>query len=337
MSSQKNSTLELIKLFASYMVVFIHVSFYGKFGDAIDAIARFAVPFFFLVSGFYSYQIDCEKIKSRIKSILTLLIVGTICYNIFETATLLRWNHEGLVARLDKFADLKTYIDLFVYNMPVSSGHLWYLWAILYVYIIFYFVTKFRVKEKIIFAVSFILLFLHILLGEVLSVFGIVVPMLVVRNFALMGIPFFASGLFVKKYEHKFRAIPDYVIVASIITGAFESIISRFCFGVNELFAGSVLILFATVCIFTKYANAEHPAYLTSLYGCSTYIYIFHIMISGVFNIAYGVLGVNIYSSLILENLHPIVVCISSTIFAYLIIRALNIYKKIKLNKSKAR
>lgn len=337
MSSQKNSTLELLKLFASYMVVFIHVSFYGKFGEAIDAIARFAVPFFFLVSGFYSYQIDCEKIKSRIKSILTLLICATICYNIFETATLMRWNPEGLVARFGKFVDLKTYIDLFVYNMPVSSGHLWYLWAILYVYIIFYFVTKFGVKEKVVFTVSFILLFLHILLGEVLSGFGIVVPMLIVRNFALMGIPFFASGLFVKKYEHKFSAIPDYVIVASVITGAFGSIISRFCFGENELFTGSVLILFATVCIFTKYANVKHPAYLTALDGCSTYIYIFHIMISNVIHIAYGVLGINIYASLILENLHPIVVCVSSTIFAYLIIRALNIYKKIKMSKTKAR
>ena len=35
MSTQKNSTLELLKLFASYMVVFIHVSFHGKVGIAI--------------------------------------------------------------------------------------------------------------------------------------------------------------------------------------------------------------------------------------------------------------------------------------------------------------
>ena len=30
MSQQKNKTLELLKLFASYMVVFIHVIFPGK-------------------------------------------------------------------------------------------------------------------------------------------------------------------------------------------------------------------------------------------------------------------------------------------------------------------
>ena len=73
MNTQKNNTLELIKLFASYMVVFIHVPFHGRFGAAIDALARFAVPFFFLVSGYYSYQIACKKIKMRIKNVLTLV------------------------------------------------------------------------------------------------------------------------------------------------------------------------------------------------------------------------------------------------------------------------
>ena len=54
MNTQRNTTLELMKLLASYAVVFIHVLFYGRFGIIVDAIARFAVPFFFLVSGFFS-------------------------------------------------------------------------------------------------------------------------------------------------------------------------------------------------------------------------------------------------------------------------------------------
>lgn len=63
-----------------------------------------------------------------------------------------------------------------------------------YVYVVFYFVTMLRLNEKVIFIVSFSLLFLHILLGECLSALGIVVPIPIVRNFALMGIPFFALG-----------------------------------------------------------------------------------------------------------------------------------------------
>ena len=54
-SYAKNNTLEIIKLFASYMVVLIHFYFRDGVGSLMDALARFAVPLFFVVSGFYSY------------------------------------------------------------------------------------------------------------------------------------------------------------------------------------------------------------------------------------------------------------------------------------------
>ena len=63
MGKEKNMTLELIKLFAAYMVVFIHVMFQGEFGVLVDALARFAGPLFFWVSGFFSYGISTEKIE----------------------------------------------------------------------------------------------------------------------------------------------------------------------------------------------------------------------------------------------------------------------------------
>ena len=130
-----------------------------------------------------------------------------------------------------------------------------------------------------------------------------------------MGIPFFALGLFVKKYEHKFQTIPSYVIFAFVLIGVLGSIISRRFMGENELHIGSLFILFAIVCTFIKYKDAKYSSFLTALEGCSTYIYIFHIMTSSVIQIAYGVVGIDMYASVILENLHPIIVCISSTIF----------------------
>lgn len=328
MNIRKNNTLELLKLFASYMVVFIHVLFYGKMGVAIDALARFAVPFFFLVSGYYSYQIPCEKIKKRIKHILTLLIFSVICCIAFEIICLLKYNKEGLMALLNAYTDLSTYVNLFIFNETVGAEHLWYLFAVFYVYVLFYFATKFHIKEKVIFIISTFLLLLHILLGEGFSIFGIVVPAPFVRNFALMGIPFFALGLFVKKHKHKFRNIPNYLILLFIPIGAFESVISRFSFGENELYIGSLFVLVAIVCVFIKFEDVKYPTFLTALEGCSTYIYIFHIMISTVLCIIYGVLGIDIYSSVTLENLHPIIVCVVSTVFAYLFIKILKKFTK---------
>ena len=137
MTTQKSNTLELIKLFSSYMVVFIHVPFHGNAGVTIDALARFAVPFFFLVSGYYSYQITCEKIKKRIQNILTLIIISMVSYTAFEILQLLKYNRDGLITLLNKYTQLGTYIEFFVFNAPVTFGQLWYLLARFYVYIIF--------------------------------------------------------------------------------------------------------------------------------------------------------------------------------------------------------
>lgn len=338
MNIQKNNTLELFKLFASYMVLFVHVPFHGEFGVIIDALARFTVPFFFLVSGFYSYQTTCEKIKKRIANILILFIPAIICYNIFEIAKLMLWNKDGLVVFFDRFTDLSTIINCLIFNNVYANfGHLWYLLAILYVYLIFYFVTKFHAKDKVIFIISFLLLFLHIILGEGLSIVGIKIPLLVVRNFALMGIPFFALGLFVKKYEHKFQNIPGYIILVSAIIGILTSIISRYFWDANELHIGSLFILFAIVCTFIKYKDVKYPSFVTALEGCGTYIYIFHIIISSVIQIAYGVLGIDMYASVFLENLHPLIVCVCSTIFAYIFIKILKALRNLQKQYLKAR
>ena len=80
MNMQRNNTLELLKVFAAYMVVFIHVIFSGYVGTAIETLARFAVPFFFVISGFYSYGISTQKIKKRIKKILILIVFAVFSY-----------------------------------------------------------------------------------------------------------------------------------------------------------------------------------------------------------------------------------------------------------------
>lgn len=69
---QELEMLNIVKLVASYMVVFIHVSFPGQFGIDIVYLARFAVPFFFIVSGYFSYNsFNLKNIKKIDKKIQT--------------------------------------------------------------------------------------------------------------------------------------------------------------------------------------------------------------------------------------------------------------------------
>lgn len=322
MSARKNYTLELLKLFASYMVVFIHVAFYGKIGTTIECLARFAVPFFFLISGFYSYQITPDKIKKRIRNIVSLFIFATICYTIFNvSARIINGNTDAIVSYFKRYVEISSLVNLFVFNISLTAGHFWFFLALIYVYVIFYFVTVFHINQKVVYLTAFLLLFLHIFLGELLSAVGVVVPAQFMRNFALMGIPFFALGLLAKKHEYKLRNIPNYVMVLSIIMGIIASLLSQHFFGKSELYVGSLLILFGIVSVFVKYSTVQPPLLLRELEGCSTYIFIFHAMVSVVINKVYLLFGVDIQTSKILTNLNPVFVCICSTVLAYLIIK----------------
>ena len=51
----RNKSLDAGKAMAAFGVVFIHVSFPGQTGQIIKALARSAVPFFFMVSGYFCY------------------------------------------------------------------------------------------------------------------------------------------------------------------------------------------------------------------------------------------------------------------------------------------
>lgn len=324
MAHQRNGTLDLLKLLASYMVVFIHVLFYGKVGDVVDALARFAVPLFFAVSGFYSYEITPKQIKKRISHILRLIGLAVTVYVLWQVLPfILLQNTQELAKYFGRFLGIERLLRLLVFNMPIYNPHLWYLFEILYVYIIYYFVTVFKVRKWIIYVTSILLLVLHIFLGEILSLFKIDVSVRFVRNFALMGIPFFGLGLLLKSYERKLLNTPNYVIVILLVIGFLETILSRFFVDKNELYIGSLFLLLAIVIIFTKYPNIEYPPVLLSLASCSTYIYIFHPLVSEVILYGYSAFfDMDYNTSVFLQMVHPLFVCMMTTLLSYILCKA---------------
>ena len=275
-----------------------------------------------------------KKIKKRIKKTVVLIVFATVSYTVFNTLLMLsNGDLTGLYSYFMRYIDFTNIVKLLSLNIPICLEYFWYLYAILYVYVIFYFVTVFHVKDKVVFIISGSILLLHVLLGEVLSVWGIALPGLIVRNFAVMGISFFGLGLYVKKYQHKFITISNFVISLFLIIGILESILSRYFLGKKEIYIGSLLILIALICVFIKYSAIKYPRFLIVIGGCSTYIYVFHDMVSKSLRATYTMLGLDMNSSVILMNLHPLVVCVISTLVAYLfnkVLGALQRHKKPK-------
>ena len=74
----RNYSLDLLKFISSFMIVCIHFKFFGTAGEFITVVSRFAVPVFFMISGYYSYGAEEKKIRSKIFNILKLYLIALV-------------------------------------------------------------------------------------------------------------------------------------------------------------------------------------------------------------------------------------------------------------------
>ena len=301
--NKRNNWLDLIKLMASFMVVFIHVDFTGTFGRVVNAIARFAVPLFFAVSGFFSLNVSSKTIKRRLLKLIILYFVATIIYHVY--------NVFG-VRFTEYFTSTFTILDFlgFIFlNLPFSSVHLWFLLALIYVYLIWLLVIKFSIKEKTLFIISIVCLAIHLFLGEFLTLFNVDIPTSVVRNFVLMGFPFFTLGYLANKHKEKLKRTNNLLLIALLIFGCVEPALSAVFFGLNEVYIGSICSLFALIVIAIKLQEKTLSRFWVLLSSTSADVYVFHMLIS---RIGISIVnGLDISTeSLLFNNLWPLIVCV---------------------------
>ena len=76
--SRRNQRLDLFRCIAVYSVIFLHVPFPGRIGVAINCLARFAVPLFFLSAGYFSWGKPAEVLLRRAKHCLGLLVLAVL-------------------------------------------------------------------------------------------------------------------------------------------------------------------------------------------------------------------------------------------------------------------
>ena len=316
--SERNVTLDVIKLIASYFVVFIHVPFPGEFGVVTETAARFAVPVFFIASGFFGYGNGPDKIKRKMKNIFFLFLFASALYNLLNIALRFVSENGSVPEYIAGFFKPEVILKLVLLNCTYSSDRLWFLLALIYVYAFYCLACKFGIKEKVIFGISFAGLALHLLLGEVLLAFGTEVPYEFLRNFLLMGIPFFGIGMFLKKYEEKICGICNIRTTSTIVAGGVTlSIASRYLIGRNELYLGSAAAAIAVTVLAIKLKDVKYPSYIVKLASCSTGIYIFHKTVEPFVNFGSKMIFSE-EQSVLAGFIVTIAVCIGATICAWI-------------------
>jgi surface polysaccharide O-acyltransferase-like enzyme len=196
--------IDTLKVVCCFLVICIHRAFPGTAGQYIVALARVAVPVFFMTTGFfYEGIIDRNRRARQIKKILKLLVSTNCLY--FLWRLLLAYQYGNIRNFFLRSFTWKKLFEFVVLNESPFSGHLWYLGAILYVLTIVYIADKLNCRA-ILFALIPLLLAGDLIFGKYsLLILGREFRYIWVRNFLFVGIPYFSLGGLIKRFTNIIR------------------------------------------------------------------------------------------------------------------------------------
>lgn len=328
----KNHFLNYERLIAAYLVVCIHCVFPGEFGRIMECIARFAVPFFFMVSGYFCLYSEesnqAVKIKGKIVRTLKLILFANIIYLAWNIFRMFITGNDlsGIKDYISQVFEMKNWFSIIVFNQTTISTHLWFLQALLYCYVVMYIVTKYK-KYLFSYIISGILLVTHFIIS-----YGFEIEGYYIRNAWLIGIPFFVMGYLLHQHNDKVRRIQSKLMIATIIVGIAISLMEDRLVGTKLVYMGTVIVALSYFSLAIKYETTFKENFFTRLgERCSVNIYIYHPM--------FIYITFKIFDRLYLSDsafyywIHPIAVMISVTIMVYILF--IFKYRMIKSTKVK--
>ena len=283
---KKNYFLNYLKGLACFGVVFFHVKLpHYVLDGVIQAMFRFAIPLFFMVSGYFCDTSDRDKLEKKLpgkcRHILKISIIGCVYYFIFQMLIAVFGDSHGSMAdvidRLRQCFNVKALIEWIVFNQDPFINIMWFTFALLYCYLILWVINHFNWYHKIFWLIP-VLIGIHMVMGNILTLFGMAAGKLYYRNFLFFGLPFLLLGIWIRRNREKLLARLSlkgcYVGMAA---GALFSVAEWFVFGRQEMFFGSILFVIAAfVCALHKPEMKKNSFITTIGDKYSLFVYIVH-------------------------------------------------------------
>lgn len=285
----RNKTIDQSRLVAALLVVIIHAPLPGVFGTVLESIARFAVPFFFMVSGYFAFGKDKAGLKRQTIKTLKLFLFALAVNLLWDIlASLYRGNTLEMLSQRFSVASI---LEAIVLNTGALLGHIWFLLALVYVYGIYSLLFG-NSRASVRMSTSATLLLGFFVLREVLRAFGISDVVYYIRNFLFVGIPFFLLGTLCAEYKDKIGRIKPAVLVLVGAVGVGLSVADRFLIGGCDMYFGTPLL--AASFFMLSVMDILPCSTLLTMIGrkYSRDIYVFHNIVLAVINIFASLLGI---------------------------------------------
>ena len=252
----RNTTIEFIRFFAAVGVVMIHCSFPGIVGKVIYGLARFGVPFFLIVSGYFAYNENYEKLckylSKRIIRVLKIWCVTFIGY--FILLFILNGCSKDWIA--NNFLVDYDRILSFLLLQNTWLGFSWYLMAVVMCYLVTFFIGKHQLWLKSAILIPF-LLAVNLFVGEVLPfVRGMDSPWYWCSNFWILALPFYMLGYYIRVKEDKaiFYVSKENVKILLLVCFA-VNMAERALTHASQLFFSNILMVVVLFVFSLRYPN----------------------------------------------------------------------------------
>ncbi len=310
MKTKDNRFIYALKFIACIFVITIHARIPGTAGDIVFSAARFAVPFFFAVSGRYllvskegAMITETADIRRRLSGSLSrLLKITAVVYSIhllfsfvvsmiYKTPVSEYFSSKFNTGELINFLLFNS--GRFIYDGTYVFDHLWYLFALIYVYVLIYiFAPYLRSWYK---GLIVILLF-FLYFGELLQTYYPIRPFdisistwYVMRNWLFVGMPFVLIGILFADHVYEIRqkkdgfageyfrkkSIPAITLIAlGLVMSAAEAFLIDF----KEVYFGSLLIVVGVLFLSESVDYRGRVLYILGKRSSSN-IYFYHVLV----------------------------------------------------------
>ena len=286
-TKQYNYCLDFLKGIACMFVVFMHCEFPGITGVAVQAISRFCVPFFFMVSGYFCFrplvqQFESQRtmifnkesnslvIRKKVIHIAKITLYASLFYLAFVLLQQLLFQNQNFTI------PKKALFNWVVFNVPrVIAGQYWFLFALLYAYLLYGIMERFNLR-KISYILAGVMFVVYVVMAQGMHLAGIKIPNHFYRNWLIEAFPYFMLGHWIHENQEKInitnRSLVTIIIVTTLLCWVERWIMGR-DFGVNIVTIPQVFALFVYG---VKNPNKHEGALQRLGRDCSMLVYILH-------------------------------------------------------------
>ena len=261
MPNNRNALMDTLRLAGAFFVVLLHAPLPGGFGEAVKPILRCAVPFFFMVSGWWLADNDMARVKARLnkqaRRMFFLLAISCAAFFAMHVAYSVFIEKTGFAAPFQALLDYRAAASFLAFNntdlfWPGGSAHLWFLAALLYALLFLRLALEHFPLHRLYYLIPVLLA-----IAMPLAVFAsrnidIVQDRdMITRNFLFTGIPCVLAGMWLRQNERKLRRLPDWLVIVLPVVCASLCLLERLPLLRNPfelariLFAASLVLLSA--------------------------------------------------------------------------------------------